>query len=76
MTMSPLYPGKAPFTEMRVAIPIKLTTDPWSDQEDDGYGARILRTDSSSDGIRDRDDTSTLNQPEYYAAPPSYTNQR
>lgn len=28
--MNPPDPGKSPFTDMRLVVPIKLTTDPWS----------------------------------------------
>ena len=35
LSMSPPDPVKTPFTELRTVVPIRLTTDPWSD---DGAG--------------------------------------
>ncbi len=35
LSMSPLDPVKTPFTELRCVVPVRLTTDPWSD---DGTG--------------------------------------
>ena len=38
LQMNPPDPGKSPFTDMRLIMPIKLTTDSWSADE---YGAEL-----------------------------------
>jgi hypothetical protein len=37
LTMVPPEPHKAPFREIRLAVPIRLTTDPWVNEDAPGY---------------------------------------
>jgi len=66
LTMTPSDPGKAPFMDVRLTIPIKLTTDPWSGDGDDRYAIGVT-------GYGDAEYTEHMQyQPELpYAAPPS-----
>lgn len=38
LQMNPPDPGKSSFTDMRLVVPVKLTTDPWTADE---YGAEL-----------------------------------
>lgn len=40
--MIPLYPGKCPFMDFRLAVPIRLVSSPWS-ADGTGIGARDAR---------------------------------
>jgi len=67
LSMTPTDPGKAPFMDLRLTIPIKLTTDPWSgDGGDDRIAIGVT-------GYGDAEYTEQMHyQPELpYAAPPN-----
>ena len=65
MSMTPTDPGKAPFMDMRLTIPIKLTTDSWSVSADERFAIGVT-------GYGDAEYAEQLHyQPELsYGAPP------
>ncbi|KLO10909.1 hypothetical protein SCHPADRAFT_906442 [Schizopora paradoxa] len=65
LSMTPTDPGKAPFMDMRLTIPIKLTTDSWSVSTDERYAIGVT-------GYGDAEYAEQLHyQPELsYGAPP------
>lgn len=67
--MMPSDPGKAPFMDVRLTIPIKLTTDPWS-AGDGGGDARYASIGATGYGGAEYTDHMEY-QPELpYTAPP------
>lgn len=50
--MNPPDPGKSPFSDVRLVVPVKLTTDPWS-ADDVGPDIRIAGYSDSSDPALD-----------------------
>lgn len=48
--MNPPDPAKTPFKELRLSVPIQLTTDPWDGEQGPGTSVQTTSVDSDSLG--------------------------
>lgn len=49
LSMVPPEPHKAPWKELRLVVPIRLTTDPWVNDGDGGYAPSNFSVPSDPD---------------------------